>query len=68
MMQDRLSLVWDTPWQPIRDSQNLQRYWQSDLAREAVLARPARAGRQQSAKRAGWLRLSRAVSACAVRH
>ncbi|MCE0491683.1 insulinase family protein [Pantoea sp. Mb-10] len=34
--QDRLSLVWDTAWQPIRDSQNLQRYWQSDLAREAL--------------------------------
>ncbi|MBP2168891.1 putative Zn-dependent peptidase [Erwinia toletana] len=34
--QDRLSLVWDTPWQPIRDSQNLARYWQSDLAREAL--------------------------------
>lgn len=34
--QDRLSLVWDTPWQPIRDSQNLNRYWQSDLAREAL--------------------------------
>ncbi|MBZ6387285.1 MULTISPECIES: M16 family metallopeptidase [Pantoea] len=34
--QDRLALVWDTPWQPIRDSQNLQRYWQSDLAREAL--------------------------------
>ena len=34
--QDRLSLVWDTPWQPIRDSQNLLRYWQSDLAREAL--------------------------------
>ncbi|MCP1438778.1 putative Zn-dependent peptidase [Erwinia persicina] len=34
--QDRLSLVWDNPWQPIRDSQNLQRYWQSDLAREAL--------------------------------
>nr|MBA2817605.1 peptidase M16 [Candidatus Pantoea persica] len=26
----------DTPWQPIRDSQNLQRYWQSYLAREAL--------------------------------
>lgn len=34
--QDRLALVWDTAWQPIRDSQNLQRYWQSDLAREAL--------------------------------
>ena len=36
MNQDRLALVWDTAWQPIRDSQNLQRYWQSDLAREAL--------------------------------
>ncbi len=36
MSQDRLALIWDTPWQPIRDSQNLQRYWQSDLAREAL--------------------------------
>lgn len=34
--QDRLSLVWDTPWQPIRDSENLKRYWRSDLAREAL--------------------------------
>jgi len=34
--QDRLSLIWDRPWQPIRDSQDLQRYWQSDLAREAL--------------------------------
>ncbi|MEN5017377.1 pitrilysin family protein [Erwinia sp. Eh17-17] len=36
LTQDRLALVWDTPWQPIRESQNLQRYWQSDLAREAL--------------------------------
>ncbi len=34
--QDRLSLIWDTAWQPIRDSQHLTRYWQSDLAREAL--------------------------------
>ncbi|PLV62281.1 pitrilysin family protein [Erwinia sp. B116] len=34
--QDRLSLVWDNPWPPIRESQNLLRYWQSDLAREAL--------------------------------
>lgn len=34
--QDRLSLIWDTAWPPIRDSQNLTRYWQSDLAREAL--------------------------------
>ena len=36
LKQDRLSLIWDMPWQPIRDSQNLIRYWQSDLAREAL--------------------------------
>lgn len=34
--QDTLSLVWDMPWQPIRDSLALARYWQSDLAREAL--------------------------------
>lgn len=36
MRQDILSLVWDMPWQPIRDSQALARYWHSDLAREAL--------------------------------
>ena len=34
--KDRLSLVWDNAWLPIRQSQHLQRYWQSDLAREAL--------------------------------
>lgn len=34
--QDRLSLMWDNPWQPIRDSAALQRYWRADLAREAL--------------------------------
>nr|VUD25370.1 zinc-protease [Salmonella sp. NCTC 7297] len=34
--QDRLSIMWDTPWQPIRESAALLRYWQSDLAREAL--------------------------------
>ncbi|OFC61935.1 hypothetical protein BBW68_11385 [Candidatus Erwinia dacicola] len=36
LSQDHLSLVWDTPWKTIRESQNLLRYWQSDLAREAL--------------------------------
>lgn len=40
--QDKLSIMWDAPWQPIRDSAALQRYWRDDLAREAlVLARAA---------------------------
>ncbi|MEB6334576.1 M16 family metallopeptidase [Serratia rhizosphaerae] len=36
IQQDMLSIMWDTPWQPIRDSQQLSRYWRSDLAREAL--------------------------------
>ncbi|PWC15217.1 M16 family metallopeptidase [Brenneria corticis] len=36
VQQDTLSLVWDTPWHPIRDSEALARYWRSDLAREAL--------------------------------
>jgi len=34
--QDRLSLVWSMPWQPIQDSPALSAYWRSDLAREAL--------------------------------
>jgi len=34
--QDRLSVMWDNPWQPIRESAALQRYWRADLAREAL--------------------------------
>lgn len=34
--QDRLAIMWDTPWTPIRDSDALQRYWRADLAREAL--------------------------------
>lgn len=34
--QDRLSIMWDTAWQPIRDSAALERYWRADLAREAL--------------------------------
>lgn len=34
--QDRLSLMWDVPWQPIRESAALERYWRADLAREAL--------------------------------
>ncbi len=33
---DRLSLIWDMPWTPITDSQTLQQYWLSDLAREVL--------------------------------
>ncbi|CAI1163676.1 Peptidase M16 inactive domain [Serratia proteamaculans] len=34
--QDTLSIMWDAPWHPIRDSQNLSRYWRGDMAREAL--------------------------------
>lgn len=36
--QDRLSIMWDTPWQPIRESAALLRYWRADGPRGAVLA------------------------------
>ncbi|RJT13428.1 M16 family metallopeptidase [Rahnella inusitata] len=36
LTQDRLSLMWDSAWQPIQDSQALAVYWRSDLAREAL--------------------------------
>lgn len=36
LTQDRLSLMWDSAWQPIQDSQALAAYWRSDLAREAL--------------------------------
>ncbi|TPG57017.1 M16 family metallopeptidase [Ewingella americana] len=36
LTQDKLSLLWDMPWQPIQDSQALSNYWRSDLAREAL--------------------------------
>ena len=34
--QDRLSLMWDNAWQPIRESSALLHYWRADLAREAL--------------------------------
>ncbi|KFC04491.1 putative peptidase [Trabulsiella guamensis ATCC 49490] len=37
--QDRLSIMWDAPWQPIRESAALLRYWRADLAREALFWR-----------------------------
>lgn len=34
--RDQLLLVWDSPEQMVRDSQNLEHYWRLDLAREAL--------------------------------
>lgn len=31
-----IALIWDAPWQPIRDDSTLINYWQSDLARETM--------------------------------
>lgn len=36
--QDRLSIMWDSPWLPIRDSAALLNYWRADLAREALFS------------------------------
>ncbi len=46
--QDRLSIMWDSAWQPIRESAALERYWRADLAREALFWHiQQNAGRQQ---------------------
>lgn len=34
--QDRLQIMWDSAWQPIREAAALERYWRADLAREAL--------------------------------
>jgi len=36
VQQDRLAIMWDSSWAPIRESAALQRYWRADLAREAL--------------------------------
>lgn len=48
--QDTLSLVWDMPWHPIRDDRALARYWQSDLAREALFWHVQQALKKSSQK------------------
>lgn len=36
LTRDRVAIMWDSPWMPIRDSASLLRYWRADLAREAL--------------------------------
>ncbi|MBJ3814269.1 insulinase family protein [Shimwellia pseudoproteus] len=36
LTRDRVAIMWDNPWLPIRDSAALLRYWRADLAREAL--------------------------------
>ncbi|QTF10445.1 insulinase family protein [Brenneria izadpanahii] len=50
VQQDTLSLVWDMPWHPIRDATALARYWQSDLAREALFWHVQQALKKSSQK------------------
>lgn len=33
---DRISLIWDLDWSPVKDSETLNQYWLSDLAREVI--------------------------------
>ncbi|MFP1859928.1 M16 family metallopeptidase [Lonsdalea quercina] len=49
---DSIALVWDTVWQPIRDSNALARYWQRDLAREAMFQRVEQALERSALKEA----------------
>ena len=65
--QDKLSIMWDAPWQPIRDSAALQRYWRDDLAREALFWHVQQSLSKNNVKDIG-LGLPGAISARAVRH
>ncbi|OSM95221.1 M16 family metallopeptidase [Lonsdalea populi] len=49
---DSIALIWDTVWQPIRDSNALARYWQRDLAREAMFQRVQQALEKSALKEA----------------
>ena len=67
--QDRLSIMWDTPWQPIRESAALLRYWRADLAREALFWHVQQALSASNSKDIGLGFDCRVlVSACAVCH
>lgn len=48
--EDSLKLVWDAPWQPIRDSRALELYWRSDVAREALFMHVQQALRTSNLK------------------
>ncbi|MDX5629983.1 MULTISPECIES: pitrilysin family protein [unclassified Brenneria] len=50
VQQDTLSLIWDTPWHPIRDDRALVRYWRRDLAREALFWHVQQALKKSSQK------------------
>ncbi|WP_058910489.1 M16 family metallopeptidase [Entomohabitans teleogrylli] len=51
--QDRLLIMWDNPWQPIRESAALLRYWRADLAREALFWRIQQSLSKNNAKDIG---------------
>ncbi|MEA1063020.1 pitrilysin family protein [Erwinia sp. HR93] len=36
VQEDRLTIMWDQAWQPIRNANTLLQYWRADLAREAL--------------------------------
>ncbi|STW66788.1 protein YhjJ [Klebsiella michiganensis] len=63
--QDKLSLMWDAPWQPIRDSVALQRYWRDDLAREALFWHVQQNLKQKVISRISALALTAACSTSA---
>jgi hypothetical protein len=61
-------MMWDTAWQPIRESAALLRYWRADLAREALFWHVQQTLSKNNVKDIGLGFDCRAVPACAVRH
>lgn len=47
---DQISLIWDLDWSPVKDSDTLNKYWLSDLAREVIFVHLGRSLEQRKEK------------------
>ena len=47
---DQISLIWDLNWSPVKDSDTLNKYWLSDLAREVIFVHLGRSLEQRKEK------------------
>lgn len=44
---DQISVIWDLDWSPVKDSETLNKYWLSDLAREVIFVHLGRSLEQR---------------------
>lgn len=45
--KDQIALIWDLDWSPVKDSDTLNKYWLSDLAREVIFVHLGRSLEQR---------------------